>query len=103
VTGLDTQTPRFNPSTAAEHALGSSDRRLVSMPIVDCATWGSGHAAVVNGWACALMVQTWPASPTGMLKLEYVGEVGVTGVPCGTYGQSGGPGGFGPRVPTLVQ
>lgn len=102
VTGLDTRNPRFNPISRAEHALGG-DRRVVSMPIVNCATWGSGHAATVSGWACALMVQTWPESPTGVLKLEYLGEVGVAGVPCATYGQSGGPGGFGPRVPTLVQ
>jgi Flp pilus assembly protein TadG len=100
VTGLDTK--GFKPSSVGEHRLGG-DRRVVSMPVVDCSTWGSGHTAKVHGWACALMIKPWPDKPTDPLELEYLGPMDASGAPCGNYGLPGGVSGTGPAVPTLVQ
>jgi hypothetical protein len=87
--------------SAGPHATGA-DRRVVTMPVVDCASWGPTHEVVVSGWACALMV-TPLNGPNDEVVLEYLGPVGSPGVPCSTYGQSGGPTSVGPKVPSLVQ
>jgi hypothetical protein len=107
VTGLKTN--GYHASSRDEHRAGTSDRRILPMPVVDCSTWGPKHQADIAGWACALMVYTMPApnSKTNPdfeeLRLEYLGDAAVEGSPCASYGQSGGPGGPGPKVPTLVQ
>lgn len=89
-------------TTSADHRSYGADRRLVFMPIVDCAGWGPSHTTTVSGMACALML-----TPNGMpnedIGLEFVAEQGQPGNLCGTLGSPGGPGGAGPAVPTLVQ
>lgn len=93
---------KFAATSAERHAAYGADRRVVPMPVVDCGTWGPAHAAVGEGWACVLMLHPLPP-PNESMTLEYLGRVGDPGVPCGTFGHSGGPSGTGPRVPTLVQ
>ena len=92
----------YAATSSADHLSYGADRRLVFMPIVDCAGWGPTHTTTVSGMACALML-----SPNGMpnedIGLEFVAEQGQSGDLCGTLGIPGGPGGAGPAVPTLVQ
>jgi hypothetical protein len=103
-TGLDVQNSfRTSASgSAGPHGHGTQDRRVVAIPAVDCSTWSSAHEVGVSGWVCALMV-TPLSGPNEEVVLEYLGEAGAAGAPCASYGHSGGPGGNGPRVPTLVQ
>lgn len=91
----------YKASAPAVHAKGA-DRRVIAMPAVNCSGWGPAHATTVQGWACALMLNPVDG-PNDNVVLEYLGIPGEPGVPCGTYGHSGGPSGTGPRVPTLVQ
>lgn len=102
VTGLPKVEPPYRPSSPEEHGTHGADRRVVSLPVVKCSELGPAKQATVQGWACALMVKPFPPA-TEEVTLEYLGPPGAEGVPCATYGQSGGPGGTGPRVPTLVQ
>jgi hypothetical protein len=106
VTELSTKN-NYTVSTRDDHRLGTSDRRIVSMPLVAC-PWPKGHQAPVEGWVCALMVHTMPAKSKDdpkfdEVRLEYLGEVTAEGSPCASFGQPSGPGGTGPKVPTLVQ
>lgn len=103
-TGLDVKNS-FRTSASGingPHGRGTHDRRLVAIPAVNCATWGPGHQVEVSGWVCALMV-TPLSGPNDEVVLEYLGDVQVEETPCGAFGLAGGPGGIGPRVPTLVQ
>lgn len=92
----------YAATTSADHLSYGVDRRLVFMPIVDCAGWGPTHTTTISGMACAFML-----SPNGMpnenIFVEFVAERGQPGDLCGTQGPPGGPGGAGPAVPTLVQ
>jgi hypothetical protein len=103
-TGLSVQNSfRASPSgSSGPHGHGTADRRLVAMPVVDCSAWGPGHFVPVSGWVCALMV-TPLSGPNEEVVLEYLGSASAAGAPCVSYGHSGGPGGLGPKVPTLVQ
>jgi hypothetical protein len=103
ITGLSISNA-FKTSTSGAtgiHGTKGADRRVMTMPVVDCASWGSGHVTATQGWACVLML-TPIDSPTQMVVLEYLGVPGNPGVPCGSYGQ-GGSASNGPPVPTLVQ
>lgn len=85
--------------STAQHAAAGADRRLVTVPIVDCATWGSGHVADLLNFACVLMIR--PVVASGDVYMEYRGVSNLPGSPCATSGLAGGT--VGPLVPTLVQ
>ena len=92
----------WSASTAAVHAAGG-DRRMVVMPIVDCASWNSGGSSsqAIMGWGCALMLNP-VSNPNDSMGLEYRGSAAAISSGCVSSGAPGGPGAGGPKVPTLV-
>jgi hypothetical protein len=105
LTGLSVQ----NSDTvrqAAQLATTGSQRRVVPVPIVNCAGYESGSTTNLIDWACVLMLH--PISGTGppsskQVRLEYIGLASDPGSPCASVGGVGGPGATGPLVPALVQ
>lgn len=81
---------------AGEHQATGSNRRLVSVPSLDCVT------GQIVGAVCVLMLNPM-ADGAGKLYLEYRGNATSLSSPCAAFGSPGGPGSTGPLVPTLVQ
>ena len=96
-------------STQAELAASGSNRRLTTVPVVDCSSWGGTNPQTVPvlGYACVLMLHpmTKDNGPSGgeEIWLEYRGASTDPSSPCATAGSVGGPGSAGPLVPALVQ
>jgi hypothetical protein len=93
------------PTTQANHQLYGADRRLVTVPVVDCGAWagGTGSQQVdVLGYACVLMLHPMDLN-TAEVYLEYRGRSTDLSSPCATSGAVGGPTSPGPMVPALVQ
>lgn len=97
--------------TSAQHAQWGAQRRLITVPIVNCAVWNGGKGsamASVLDLACVLMlapVKTGSrpsgAGVSNSFDVEYLGRAGDPGAPCATNGAVGGN--TGPLVPGLVQ
>ena len=94
-----------NSSSATLQASGA-DRRLVTVPVVDCSSWAASNPQTVPvlGYACVLMLHPMSndngPSGTEEVWLEFRGASNVPGSPCQTSGLAGGT--AGPLVPTLV-
>ncbi len=81
---------------------GASSRRLVSMPVVACASGACGSGAKpILGWACALMLS--PKSPSQNAEIEFRGRADDPASGCTSSGLPGGTDAIGPLVPVLVQ
>jgi len=92
----------WSASTKSVHAAGA-DRRLVVMPIVDCAGWdvGGTSSQPILGWACVFLLN--PVSgPSGDMALEFRGPASDPASGCLTSGAPGRGGAGRPRVPGLV-
>lgn len=88
-----------NQLTAAEHLEYGSERRLISVPLIEC---GKAPAPVrILGMGCVLMLNPMSNGATGDLYLEWRGLAEAASSPCRTAGVAGGT--SGPLVPTLVQ
>ncbi len=86
------------------------DRRLATVPVIDCSGFVSGSTAPVNAWACILMLHPinnaqGGSTQTGSTRMfvEYLGRSNDPNSPCATNGVPGGPSAAGPLVPTLVR
>lgn len=97
-----------NPTVlnSGQLAASGADRRLVVVPIVDCAGFvgGGNQHAPIRAYACVLMLD--PYRRTGndvQSRLEYLGRSDVAGSPCATSGVAGNASSTGPLVPALVQ
>lgn len=83
-----------------------SDRRLVTVPVVDCSSWTTSNPQQVPvlGYACALMLHPMSKdngpSASEEVWLEYRGASNDPASPCFTSGLGGGT--AGPLVPVLV-
>lgn len=99
ITGLSIL-PSYKPSGL--HATNGADRRLVSVPVVNCAGWAAAQTVPIKAVACVLLIQPIDNNPFAEVNVEYVGPAGVPGSPCSTFGSGSGPG-TGPKVPKLVQ
>lgn len=84
------------------HDTYGTDRRITTVPIVDCAAYASSQYVPIKAFACVLMLQPVDG-PNDNMPLEYIGEAGAPGVPCATTGIPGGTGSSGPKVPVLVK
>jgi Flp pilus assembly protein TadG len=95
----------YKPSLVAQHTANGADRRLVVMPIVECAGFATGQHAPVRAYACVLLVDPYRLGPGNVVKsrLEYLGRSDVPGSPCATSGIAGDASSLGPMVPALVQ
>lgn len=87
-----------SPLTAAEHLAYGSERRLVSVPVIQC---GQSEPVKILGMGCVLMLNPMSNGATGDLYLEWRGPADAANSPCRTAGVAGGT--SGPLVPTLVQ
>ena len=96
-------------TSSAEHLSLGADRRLATVPVVDCSSWtGSSPQTVpVLGYACILMLHPMAndngPGATDDVWLEFRGNSADPSSPCATAGSVGGPGSGGPLVPALVQ
>lgn len=96
-----TGTAAGNGISAADHqTYGTTGRRLVAVPFVNCAA----SPATIKGTACLLMLNPM-ANGNGntTLYFQYLGNASATTTACGSYGLPGGTTSGGPLVPTLVQ
>jgi hypothetical protein len=101
--GLNTVGQNFGGSLATVGA----NRRIVPVPVIDCAAFdaiGAAGTLKINSLACVLLLH--PIKPgagpnSTKMWVEYIGTANAPGSPCTTMGLAGGAGG--PLVPTLVQ
>ena len=106
--GLDLSNSYTN-STASQLASYGADRRLVTVPVVDCGAWAASNPQTqpVLGYACVLMLHPLGndngPSATDDVWVEYRGRSNDPNSACATSGVAGGPGSVGPLVPNLVQ
>lgn len=93
-------------TTSSDLAAKGADRRLVTVPIVDCGAWAASNPQTqpVLGYACVLMLHpmTHTSDPlySEEIWLEYRGPSNDPNSPCNTAGMAGGT--AGPLVPVLV-
>lgn len=88
-----------DPISSADHLLYGAERRLVSVPVIQC---GSAPTPVkILGMGCALMLNPMSNGATGNIYLEWRGLAEAANSPCRSSGVAGGT--TGPMVPTLVQ
>lgn len=81
---------------------GASFRRLLVMPVVDCASGSCGNAArPIVGWACVLMLS--PKSANENAEVEFISRADDPATPCRASGIAGGSNATGPLVATLLQ
>ena len=106
--GLDISASYSN-SASSELATHGADRRLVIVPVVDCAAWAASNpqTQATLAYACVLLLHpltndNGPAAGDEVW-LEYRGPSTDPTSPCATSGAVGGPGSIGPMVPSLVQ
>lgn len=99
----------YSNSTTAQLTQYGGDRRLTTVPVVDCSSWAAStpQTVPVLGYACVLLLHpmTNDNGPSGSdeVWLEYRGRSDDPNSPCATLGGVGGPGSVGPLVPALVQ
>ena len=97
------------PSPIASHQThGITNRRRVSLPVVQCPADSSGvnlcgvsSKRLVIGWACVLMAK--PISPNEDAAVIYLGSADDPANGCISTGLAGGGNTTGPLVPVLVQ
>lgn len=81
---------------------GASFRRLLVMPVVDCASGSCGNAArPIVGWACVLMLS--PKTANENAEVEFISRADDPATPCRASGIAGGSNATGPLVATLLQ
>jgi len=88
----------------SQHETLGADRRLVTMPIVDCTGFTGGQHAPIRAYACMLMLDPYDKAGNAVIsKLEFEGLSNMPGSPCATSGVAGSTTSIGPMVPALTQ
>jgi len=93
-------------ATTEQLATYGADRRLVTVPFVDCDdfTGGAPQYAPVRGYACVLLLHPYDKDGSNVVvTTEYLGASNEPGSPCATSGAVGSATSVGPLVPALVQ
>ncbi len=96
----------YQSTTSTDLAAKGADRRLATVPIVDCSAWASSNPQTqpVLAYACVLLLHpmTHTSDPlySADMWLEYRGAANDPTSPCSTSGMAGGT--TGPLVPVLV-
>lgn len=92
-------------SSSATHAAFGKRRRVVTVPIIDCTTYGipGGAFPTIEDFGCVLLLRpiTNPGGASFTTQIEYLGPASDPSSPCVTGGLPGGS--IGPKVPALVQ
>ncbi|MCG2576463.1 pilus assembly protein TadG-related protein [Dechloromonas sp. XY25] len=91
-------------ATSGQLATHGADRRLVTVPLVDCASFTGSQHAPIRGYACVLLLHPYKKSGSNVtVTAEYLGRSDLPGSPCATSGAVGNSTSVGPMVPALVQ
>lgn len=76
------------PISSGQHAAGQRDRRLVSMPVINCSAWSAKKEMEIIDWACSLMVAPMEDAQDevrlefrGLVSNGCGGAVGAAGFP----------------------
>jgi hypothetical protein len=94
----------YSVSTVQTHTTSGADRRLVTIPFVDCDSFAGGQHAPVRGYACILLTEPYKKVGNDVtVTAEYLGRSNLAGSPCATSGAVGSATSAGPLVPALVQ
>ena len=94
--------PGYAAPGTVNRTYGASFRRLVVMPVVDCAATSCGNGArPIVGWACTLMLS--PKTSSENAEVEFISRADDPATPCRASGIAGGANATGPLVATLVQ
>ena len=99
----------YSNSTQSQLAASGTNRRITTLPVVDCTSWAGSNPQTVPvlAYACVLLLHTMDKDngPSGgdEVWLEFRGASTDLSSPCSTVGSVGGPGSVGPMVPALVQ
>jgi hypothetical protein len=97
----ETSTSRASPTQMVTYG---ADRRLVTVPFVDCTGFAGGQHAPVRGYACILLLNPYNKVGSAVnVSAEYLGASNEPGSPCATSGAVGSATSVGPLVPALVQ
>ena len=103
LTGLSLQNS-YNPTTTtAQHTAFGADRRLVSVPLLDCSGLTGSQTVPILDWACVLMLHPIDNNPALTIYMEFEALAGDPTSPCASSGVPGGTTSLGPQVPGLVQ
>jgi hypothetical protein len=91
----------YSNSSSSDLANRGADRRLVTVPVVDCSAWAASNPQQVPvlGYACVLVLHPMTQA-ADEVWLEYEGASNDPSSPCNTSGLAGGT--AGPLVPALV-
>jgi hypothetical protein len=91
----------YSNSSSSDLANRGADRRLVTVPVVDCSAWAASNPQQVPvlGYACVLILHPM-TQDADEVWLEYRGASNDPSSPCSTSGLAGGT--AGPLVPALV-
>lgn len=91
-------------ATSAQLATHGADRRLVTVPLLDCGSFVGSQHAPVRGYACVLLLHPYKKTGSNVtVTAEYLGRSDLPGSPCATSGAVGSSTSVGPMVPALVQ
>lgn len=91
-------------ATTAQLTTFGADRRMVTVPFLDCGAFAGGQHAPIRGYACILLLHPYDkVSGKVSVSAEYLGASNVPGSPCATSGAVGSATSVGPLVPALVQ
>lgn len=96
----------YQSTSSPDLAAKGADRRLATVPLVDCSAWAASNPQTqpVLAYACVLMLHpmTHISDPlhSDDVWLEYRGPANDPSSPCSTGGLAGGT--VGPLVPVLV-
>lgn len=94
----------YSASTQLQHQSYGTDRRLVTVPIVDCANFTGSQHAPIRAYACVLMLDPYRKQGNNVVsRLEFLGLSNVPGSPCSSSGVPGDATSQGPLVPSLRQ
>lgn len=91
-------------ATQAQLNSNGADRRLVVLPIVECANFATSQTGAVRAYACVLLLDPYRRQGNNVAsRLEYLGRSNEAGSPCASSGIAGNATSQGPMVPSLVQ
>lgn len=93
-----------NRASTAQMISFGADRRLVTVPFLQCDSFAGGQHAPIRGYACILMLEPYKKAGSDVtVSAEYLGASNEPGSPCATSGAVGSSTSAGPLVPALVQ
>jgi hypothetical protein len=96
--------PGTSSADSSQLTSHGADRRMVTLPMVECSSFSGSQQAPIRGYACILMLSPYAKSGQDVtVSAEYLGRSNEAGSACATSGAVGSTTSIGPMVPALVQ